>query len=187
MTPSGLKARCAFLIRRARRFIVRRVLHADDPPHQLALGVAIGVFVGLTPTGGFQTALVVFLAWLLGANKIIGIPFVWISNPATIVPIYYPCYLVGRLILGEPEIGLAWWQELGHPPSGMLAMTQFYWTRMLEIAVPLWLGCVLVSSALAIITYYAVYFSVRGYRLKRFGQLIPPLRPARRAHHIASK
>jgi uncharacterized protein (DUF2062 family) len=186
MTPSGLKARVAFLIRRSRRFIIRRVLHTDDPPHQLALGVAIGIFVALTPTGGFQTALVVFLAWLMGANKVIGIPFVWISNPATLVPIYYPCYLVGRFLLGEPEIKWPWWEELMHPPSGWFAMTHFYWSRMIEIAAPLWLGCIIVSGALAVMTYYLVYFSVRWYRLRRWGQLVPPLRTARRARRISA-
>ena len=176
MTPSGLRARIRLLILRARRLLIRRILHTDDPPHKLALGVAIGMFVAFTPTGGFQTALVIFLAWLLRANKVIGIPFVWLSNPATIVPIYYPCYLVGRVLLREPEIGLHWWQELGHPPAGLFAMTHFYWTRMLEIAVPLWLGCLIVSGGLALVTYYVVYFGIRWYRLRRWGQLLPPSR-----------
>lgn len=186
MTPSGLKARIGVLLRRSRRFLIRGILHTDDPPHRLALGVAIGIFVALTPTGGFQTALVVFLAWLLNANKVIGIPLVWISNPATIVPIYYPCYLVGRFLLGEPEIGIPWWRELGHPPQGWLAMSHFYWTRMLEIALPLWLGCLIVSGALSLVTYYAVYFGVRWYRLKRWGQLVPPIRKPRR-RRLATK
>lgn len=182
MTPHGLKVRLRIMIRRARRFLIHRVLHADDPPHNLALGMAIGVFVTFTPTIGAQMSLVVFLAWLFRANKVVGVPLVWITNPATIVPIYYPCYVVGRVLLGEPEIGLAWWQELRHPPPGFFAATHFYWSRMLEIAEPLWLGCVVVSLVLAIITYYVVYFGVRWYRLKRWGQLVPPSSPRAKKH-----
>ena len=74
--------------RKSRRFIVHRVLHADDTPHRIALGVAAGLFIGLTPTVGFQMVLAVALAAALRANKVVCIPMVWITNPFTIIPIY---------------------------------------------------------------------------------------------------
>ena len=73
---------------RVRHFVLHDILHADDPPHRLALGVAIGMFVTFTPTVGLQMVLVGVLAWLLRANKLVGLPVVWLSNPATVVPIY---------------------------------------------------------------------------------------------------
>ena len=98
-----------FAWKRLKNFFVHRVLHVDDTPHRIALGVAIGVFVAWTPTIGFQMPLTVALAWLLGANKLFSVPFVWISNPLTFVPIYMPNYLVGRWILGSdvppPDFG----------------------------------------------------------------------------------
>jgi uncharacterized protein (DUF2062 family) len=48
------------------------------------------VFVAFTPTVGIQV-IVLFLTWLLCANKAISLPIVWLSNPATIVPIYWGC------------------------------------------------------------------------------------------------
>jgi uncharacterized protein (DUF2062 family) len=158
-----------------RDFVFRRMLHADDPPHRLALGAAIGVFVAITPTVGVQTLLVVFLAWLLRANKAVGIPLVWISNPATAVPIYYPCYRIGRFLLGRPSIPTQWWRELAHPPEGWEAMT-FYWGKFLEIAWPLWLGCTLVGLVTGWITYRVVHRLVSMHRLRRWGELTPPLR-----------
>ena len=154
---------------RVRRFMLVHVLHANDPPHQLALGAAIGVFVAITPTVGVQMALVLLLSWLLRANKVIGLPIVWMTNPATIVPIYYSCYLVGRKMLGLPGIGRSWWEEL----QGFHDFA-FYWKKLLEVALPLWLGCLVVAFAMAYPTYYFMYFLVRQYRLKRWGQLIPP-------------
>lgn len=163
-------------IQRVRRFVVFGILHADDPPHKLALGVAIGIFVAFTPTVGFQMVLAVFLSWLLRANKAVGVPLVWISNPATLAPIFYPCYVVGRLLLGRTPIGAAWWQELARPPDGGWAALSFYWSRLMEIAAPLWLGCLVVATAISIPTYYASYYLIRFYRLHRWGQLTPPQR-----------
>jgi uncharacterized protein len=157
-----------------REFITHRVLHADDPPHRLALGVAIGVFVTFTPTVGFQMVIAVFLAWWLRANKAVGVPVVWISNPATFVPIYYSCYWVGRHILGKNGIGRAWWAELTRPPEGWWPAVTFYWSRFTEIAWPLWIGGFIVGGACEVVSYYLVYHLIRAYRLRRWGQLLPP-------------
>lgn len=161
---------------RVRRFVVHSLLHADDPPHRLALGFAIGMFVTLTPTMGFQMALVVFFAWIFRANKAVGVPLVWLTNPATMVPIYYPMYVVGRHILGSEPIAWEWWLELGKPPptEGWWETALFYWGRMMEVAAPLWLGCVICGGVAAVLSYFAVYYLVATYRLRRWGQLVPP-------------
>ncbi|MGE0760057.1 MAG: DUF2062 domain-containing protein [Pirellulaceae bacterium] len=162
------------LQRRIRQIMIHHVLHADDPPHRLALGMAIGVFVTFTPTIGFQMMLVVLFAWLLRGNKVVGLPIVWLTNPATIVPLYYPCYVVGRVLLNEPEVGWQWWRELRTPPPGWWAGVEFYWSRMLDIAVPLWLGSLVVATLLGLLTYYVAYIAICWYRLKRWGQLTKP-------------
>ena len=74
--------------RRTRRFLIVKVLHANDTPHRIALGIAIGVFIGLTPTVGLQMIIALALATALRANKVVCIPMVWITNPVTLVPIY---------------------------------------------------------------------------------------------------
>jgi uncharacterized protein (DUF2062 family) len=157
-----------------RRLVLHHVLHADDHPHRLALGAAIGMFVTLTPTIGVQTALVVFLAWLLGANKVVGTPLVWISNPATLVPIFYPCYWLGRIVLRRPPVAWSWWTELAEPPDGWMNTVSFYWSRFLEIALPLWTGCLVVGLIAGWITYQLVYRAVSAHRLRRWGQLTRP-------------
>jgi uncharacterized protein (DUF2062 family) len=153
---------------RSRRFIFHKMLHADDPPHRIALGVAIGMFYTFTPFIGVQMVLVVGTAWLLRANKVVGVPLVWISNPATFVPIFYPCYLIGRAILGWPGVGRQWWEELlTDPPTGFAAATQFYWGRVLEIFSPLMLGCCVVGLPLSIFSYLATRITVERYRARR--------------------
>jgi uncharacterized protein (DUF2062 family) len=149
---------------RGRRFIIHNVLKADDPPHRLALGIGIALFVTFTPTIGVQSALVILLAWMFGANKLVGLPVVWISNPATFVPIYYPCYRLGRWILGGEPVSMRWWRELGHPPPGSGAAVRFYWTRLLEIIEPLTVGCLFVAIPIAGFGYVMTYQAVVKYR-----------------------
>jgi uncharacterized protein (DUF2062 family) len=160
-----------------RRFIIHSLLHADDPPQRLALGVAIAMFVTFTPTIGFQMVLAICLAWIFRANKAVGIPIVWISNPATAAPIYYLCYRIGLAILRQPGVGGEWWSELAHPPSGWWAHVTFFWDRFMEIAAPLWTGSLVLAFAIGYVSYYISYYAIYGYRMKRWGQLIPPANP----------
>jgi uncharacterized protein (DUF2062 family) len=169
-----LRARIRLIKRQVQRFVLHTVLHADDPPHRLALGLAIGMFITFTPTVGFQMALVVFLAWLLRANKVVGVPLVWISNPATIVPIFYLCYRLGRFVMSGDAVGLQWWDELSHPTAPWWSQTAFYWQRFTEIAAPLWVGSLVVATIVGYATYYISYYTIYGYRMKRWGQPMPP-------------
>lgn len=167
--------------KRAKDFCVYKILHADDPPHRLALGIAVGMFVTFTPLIGFQMMLSVFLAWLLRANKLVGIPLVWISNPFTIIPIYYPCYRLGCAMLGETvvnskwsHLGTEWRQLLADPTTTWNIKVRFWWEGLMDFIGPLCLGCLVVGTIFAIASYYLSLVMIRSYRLRRWGQLMPP-------------
>ncbi len=171
--------------KRAKDFCVYKVLHADDPPHRLALGIAVGMFVTMTPLIGFQMMITIFLAWLLRANKLVGIPLVWISNPVTFIPIYYPCYRLGCLLLGETVVNEKWsklgteWNELIGDPATTWGiwwegLTDIWWEGLTDFIAPLCLGCLVVGTVLAILSYYVSLYAIRSYRLRRWGQLMPP-------------
>ncbi|MDZ7620232.1 MAG: DUF2062 domain-containing protein [Patescibacteria group bacterium] len=145
---------------------LKHICGLDDPvqPHRVALGAAVGMFVAFTPTIGFQMAIVVAVAALLRANKLVGVPLVWISNPLTIPPIFYAGYSLGRLLLGWEKLGRQWWIELAHPPEGWWTMSTFYWNRTAEIATPLWLGLVIIGGVAGTITYYSLYIFLRNWQ-----------------------
>ena len=48
---------------------LQAALRLDDPPHRIALALAVGVFVSCTPFWGFQTILAVLIAMLLRLNR----------------------------------------------------------------------------------------------------------------------
>lgn len=169
-------ARYRLIYRRVKWFLIHNLLHVDDPPEKLARGVAVGMFCGIMPVVGFQSALVLFLAWLLKANKLIGLPLVWISNPFTFIPIYLPCYVLGAVLLGHPIVDHEWWLELRNPPAGWWVSVSYYWTRLSEIAAPFWLGSTIGAVILSLLSYFIAFHTIRSYRLRRWGKLIPPVK-----------
>jgi uncharacterized protein (DUF2062 family) len=105
-------------------------------------GVAVGVFCAFAPLP-FQMLLAAIASILFRSNILVAVPMVWISNPITMPPMFYFCYLVGAQILNSNIEGFAF--ELS-----------FTWllTGLLEIWQPFLLGCLVVgfvTSALSFI------------------------------------
>ena len=150
------------LLRRLKNVFIFRVLHVDDTPHRIALGVAVGMFVAWTPTIGFQMVLTVLLATLLRANKLVGVPFAWISNPFTLVPIYYPNYRLGRWLLGHKDVPPTFLDNIPVPVQTdswvhyWIYQVQTWWSRTWDVFMPLWLGSVVVGLVLGIATYFVI-------------------------------
>jgi uncharacterized protein (DUF2062 family) len=70
-------------------------------PRKAALGISIGVFIGITPTIPFHTLLAVVLARAFKASQIAAALGVWISNPLTIPPLYWGSFKAGYWLLGR--------------------------------------------------------------------------------------
>lgn len=153
-------------LERLRHFVVNKILGVHDSPHRIALGVAIGIFVTWTPTIGFQMALTVLLSTLLRANKVVGVPLVWISNPATLW-IYIPNYLLGCWLLREEpstdRLVNALIQAFGVNDNGLrerfVVLVQTLW----DVLAPLMLGSVIVAALLGALCYAATYRGVLAY------------------------
>ncbi len=167
-------------INSVKQFVLQKILHADDTPHRLALGVGLGMFVAWTPTIGFQMIIVVLLASLLKANKAVGVPLVWISNPFTVIPIYYPNYLLGRWLLSifssRPYLDKRQFshvlQQLENLADSLkhLHKTQFLhnltelFTTFLKVSLDLWVGSIIIGLILGIISYIGTYRLIVWYR-----------------------
>ena len=95
-----IRLRLLIRLRPVLRFINHRILHTEDSPERIGRGIAIGLFTACLPLFGLHLILAFFFAWALRANKVMAMLFVWVSNPLTAPFIYYPCYRVGRFILG---------------------------------------------------------------------------------------
>jgi hypothetical protein len=134
-----------------------RFVKIRGEPREIALGFALGIFVGMSPTMGFQTVIAVFFATLLKWNKIAAALTVWITNPFT-APIIYPItYYVGSVLMG---IGNAHAIDMEMQPTSFLAMVQ----KTPDIIYALILGGIVLGAPLAVGGYYFAYRTVSKYR-----------------------
>jgi len=126
-------------------------------PRKLAWGMALGVFVGMTPTVPFHTAAVLILAPLLGISPVTAYLGIWIMNPVTIAPLYLAAYKVGQFLLfrGEP---------LCLPATFDVQNTlELLWRGGLALQV----GGLVIAIPPAIISFFLTLWAVQRYRQRQ--------------------
>jgi uncharacterized protein (DUF2062 family) len=77
-----------------------RMRQLEGNPHHLALGMAVGIFVSITPIIPFQTLVAIALAFLVRGSKSAAVLGSWLSNPLTIPVVYFANYKLGCALLG---------------------------------------------------------------------------------------
>ena len=129
------------------------LLHLDESVHSIALGTAIGVFISMTPTIGFQMLLIFFITSVFRANRVAGVPMAWITNPATIIPIYSFSLEFELALQGIVDKDLPWWDLVNQ-----------WWDVAMRVTVPLWVGSVIVGAVSAVVAYGIMYYLIAVYR-----------------------
>ncbi len=132
-----------------------RLLRLRDSPEAIARGAAVGVFWGFFPFFGLQTLLSVVVATLVRGNRWVAMVATWVSNPFTYVPIYGFNFHVGQAILRAKDIDLT---DVDWTSSDL-----FYLGG--KFALALGLGCFVVGSIVAMLTYSLTVPAL--YRLRR--------------------
>jgi len=67
----------------------------------IARGIGIGLLVGLTPTVGFQTILMLAGCLLVRGNFPAAFAISWVSNPLTLPPMIYAYHELGEWLFGS--------------------------------------------------------------------------------------
>ena len=128
-----------------------------DSPRNLSLAFAIGVVIGFSPTIGFQTLLCLLCAKLLHKNFLV--LFAGSSVPTGIpwfIPfIYFFCYRLGKLLLGEK---LAFSLSQFQRPSII---------SLLPLGKPLLLGCTVTGLVGGFFAYFISLIIIKKVREKR--------------------
>jgi uncharacterized protein len=160
-------------IKRALKYHWLKFRRLQGDPRKLALGVAMGIFVGVTPTLPFHTFMILALAPLLRVSLFAAYLGIWVSNPLTWVPQYILAYEVGQYLLfrGEP---------LRIPTHvNLSAFLDLLWRGGLALQV----GGLIIAVPPTIASYFITLWAVKRYRQRRARllqrvPLIPPDRPA---------
>jgi uncharacterized protein len=109
-----------------------------------SLAVALGIFCAFIPVP-FQMLIAAVGAIMLRVNILIAVPMVWISNPVTMGPMYYFCYLVGVEILGRKD-----------KPFDFELSFDWLITELVAIWQPFLLGCLVVGAVLSVLSFVLV-------------------------------
>lgn len=172
---SRLCRRFRLWLRRAKRDIT----HSHGSAHQIAASVAVGTFVGFTPTVGFQMIIAAIITTALRIVRWPAIVMVYISNPFTIVPMYTSLYFFGVWLLSpftssfHPDRVVDKLQNVLSMPSEGTVWQRIYAASVnllglgWEVMAPLWLGCVVAGAVAAALMYYLTLRFVIGQRLVR--------------------
>ncbi len=165
-----------------RRKFIDPILHINGKPESVALGVASGMFLAMTPTVGIQMILVTILNTIIRANRLAGIIMVWISNPLTLIPIYWADYVVGSLMLNRTMITYDKFQEkmqviLEHVKESGIVTGFFDFVSFIgELAVPLFLGGVVVGLLCGLPLYPITLRAVKKHRARKEARRMKKLR-----------
>lgn len=157
--------------RREPRGFWRRLLQLNDSPESIALGAAVGMFVAWTPTVGMQMVMILILATVIPMNRIAAFIMIYISNPLTMVPMYYLNYVLGTILLGSEVLTYdAFLQllnttlEIAEKESFWLATKTFMEQLGLRMLTALFVGGGFIGLLTAIPTYPLTLRWVRRYR-----------------------
>ena len=122
----------------------------------VAMAVAVGLFFAFVPVP-FQMMLAAGGAIFFNANMPISVGMVWLTNPVTMPPVFYVCYLVGAWVLGTPTGDFNFelsWEWLA---NGLLAIWQ-----------PFLLGCLILGVLSAVLGYFGMNLTWRFMVLRRW-------------------
>ncbi len=138
--------------------VLVRMFKAHHSPHEIALGVAVGSFIGILPLYGLHTALCVVAAILIPrANKLAILLGTNISLPPTIAIITWTAYDIGRLIFVNKN----------YPPLSWEYIRNFKVSRVSEFYYPLFVGSLVLGLFCAVAFYFITLAIANHFKNKR--------------------
>ena len=129
-------------------------------PHEIALGVAIGVFIGITPFYGFHIITAFFAAFIMkNVNKVAIFLGMNISLPPTIPFITWAGYSIGRKMLGSEPYPLLGWENFSH----------FSYATFFDFFYALIVGSLILGIILSVLIYFLTLWFFNKRKRCQFG------------------
>jgi uncharacterized protein (DUF2062 family) len=155
---------------RTTKFHYYKLLRLKGSPHSLALGAAIGVFIGLTPTIPLHTTAVLLITFLTRSSIIAGITTSYIiSNPFTFIPLYSVCLILGNIAtpyhLDTRYLNKV--TNLLESDRGFYEMMQAIAGLGYEAVVVFLVGGLILALPGGLLSYFGFYHVIVAFRRKR--------------------
>jgi len=148
-------------LRRLLRYHWLILRRQQGDPRKLAWGMALGVFIGITPTIPFHTVMALTLAPLLRASVVAAVIGIQVGNPLTAVPIYLLSYKVGQYVVFSGEAL--------HIPDHLTlsACLELLWRGGLALLA----GGVIIALPPAVLSYFVTLWAIKRVRRRRAREL----------------
>ena len=151
-----------------------KLVTQNSTPHEIAFGLAAGVFVGALPIMGIQMVVVLFLLIpFKNVNRFAAASGVWYTNPVTFIPVYAFTYWIGTFFYHSDEV--LDYTSFSLAFQGRDTLTGFFnllkekQAFFMDIFICTWIGGFILGIILAVITYYVTKRTVEKYhRIKGF-------------------
>ncbi|MGV8995874.1 MAG: DUF2062 domain-containing protein [Parvibaculaceae bacterium] len=145
--------------RRVSMLYWRRVRRLNGSPHSVALGMAIGAFMGCSPYLGFHIVGAMLFAWVFRSNIVAAVLGTNVGNPITYPPIWWASYDLGNWIMGV------------HPAKDVDLVSTLMSSKAFDVIVPflvpMAIGSIPIGLCAALITYVFTRSTVAAYQKRR--------------------
>lgn len=153
---------------RAYKYLFKRVSRIPDKSHAIAIGVACGVAVSMTPFVGFQLLLTALCAFILRGNIVAGLLATAIGNPITFPFIWLGSYKLGKIIMGQSSLvsQQIHFIELFKDMKEAIVMCdiQLLIEKVIPILTPMAIGGTIMAIISGFLTYYLIIGMVEEYK-----------------------
>jgi uncharacterized protein len=152
---------------------VRSVVMLDDTPHRIALGSGIGLFFAFQPFVGSQMVASAIACKVVRASLMASLPWTWLTNPFTVAPIYYASYRLGAMFFPSDKlVTYARVRELGERAEGQGWIDSLAkgWSMLVDIAVPLQVGCTIIGVGGGVALFLLVRKAVNSLQARRLSR-----------------
>ena len=148
---------------------VRRVVMLEDQPERIARGCAAGMATAYLPMLG-QTLVGMLLAWCIRGSPLAAMPWSWVTNPFTTLPIWYGCYRLGAMLI--PSHVTVTWHGLQAQVEELQAMSladgALHSAEVLgSVFLPMLIGSLIIGVVTAIPTWWLVRRAVVALQARR--------------------
>lgn len=131
----------------------------------IALGAAIGLFFGIIiPFGQIPAAAICAIA--MRANLPMAVAGTFVTNPFTFAPIYYGAYRFGLWLLGDDTANVIDIAALSEGAPSAALWIQGWIDRIIGMGKPLIVGLVVVSTVVALLSYFGINWFWRIHTLR---------------------
>jgi hypothetical protein len=126
----------------------KKFITLKGDPGKIAMGMAIGIFIGVTPLVPFHTVLIICICYLSRQNITAAYLGSWIiSNPLTMPFFYYGEYCLGKKLFGLPSCHMVF------NDYSFLTILQQGW----KVCLPLISGGMMLAPFFAVPAYFLTY------------------------------